>query len=158
MVSVIAQNVVRIAGAKAVRDLDINEVKGKKNFVAVSGFVDSFNEGYVRNLIREQVESDGGYLVERSYAELIVEVAVNATGNDRGISDYFIGGAERTEGSVDLKITIRNASTGERLSSQVIRGQAKYQQGNFLGITGSGAYFVFENNEWVLVKDPARYK
>jgi hypothetical protein len=158
MVSVIAQNVVRIAGAKAVRDLDISEVDGKGSFVDVTGFVDSFNQGFIRNLIRDEVEAAGGRLLERSDAELIVEVAVNSAGNDRGSSGYVIGGAERTEGGVDLTVTIRDLASGQRLTSQAIRGQAKYQQGTLLGISGSGAYFVMDDNNWDLVEDPARYK
>jgi len=158
MVSVIAQNVVRIAGARAVRDLDLSEVKDRKVFVDVSGFVDDFNKGYILNLIRNEVEASGGTLPNRDQAELLVEVAVNSAGNDRGNSDYFIGGADRTEGGVDLTITTRNLATGERVARQTIRGQAKYQQGSLLGVTGSGAYFVMDGGDWDLVEDPARYR
>ena len=83
---------------------------------------------------------------------------MNSAGNDRGNSDYFIGGADRTEGGVDLTITTRNLATGERVARQTIRGQAKYQQGSLLGVTGSGAYFVMDGGDWDLVEDPARYR
>lgn len=159
MVSVIAQNVVRIAGAKAVRDLQVAEVKGKKAHVQLTGFADDFSKGFVHSLISNQVEAAGATgLVDRQQADVVVEVSVNAAGNDRGQSDYLVGSAERTEGSVDLTVVLRNASNGSRISSQTIRGYAKYQQGSFLGITGSGAYFVKVGNDWVLVEDPVRFK
>jgi hypothetical protein len=158
MVSVIAQNVVRVAGAKAVRDLTLSELKGQKTHVQISGFVDEFNKGFINNLISAQVEDAGGRLVDRSNADFVVEVGVNAAGNDNGRSDYFVGSAERTEGSVDLTVVLRKAATGERMSSQTIRGYAKYQQGSFLRITGSGAYFFKQGDEWVFVEDPARFK
>ena len=158
MVSVIAQNVVRVAGAKAVRDLTLSELKGQKTHVQISGFVDEFNKGFINNLISAQVEDAGGRLVDRSNADFVVEVGVNAAGNDNGRSDYFVGSAERTEGSVDLTVVLRKAATGERMSSQTIRGYANYQQGSFLRITGSGAYFFNQGDEWVFVEDPARFK
>lgn len=158
MVSVIAQNVVRVAGAKAVRDLTLAELKGQKTHVQISGFVDEFNKGFINNLISAQVEDAGGRLVDRSNADFLVEVGVNAAGNDNGRSDYFVGSAERTEGSVDLTVVLRKAATGERMSSQTIRGYAKYQQGSFLRISGSGAYFFKQGDEWVFVEDPARFK
>lgn len=158
MVSVIAQNVVRVAGAKAVRDLSLSELKGQKTHVQISGFVDEFNKGFINNLISGQVEDAGGRLVEKSNADILVEVGVNAAGNDNGRSDYFVGSAERTEGSVDLTVVLRKAATGERVSSQTIRGYAKYQQGSFLRISGSGAYFFKQGDDWVFVEDPARFK
>jgi hypothetical protein len=158
MLSVIAQNVVRIAGAKAVRDLQISEVRGKKVHVQLSGFLDDFSKGFVQNLISNHVESFGAGLVDRNQAELIVEVNVNAAGNDRGQSDYLVGSAERTEGSVDLTVVVRDVATGMRISSQTIRGYAKYQQGSFLRVKGSGAYFVKIGNNWSLVEDPVRFK
>jgi hypothetical protein len=157
MVSVVAQNVVRIAGAKAMRDLQLTELKGKKANVQTTGFVDEFNKGFIQNIMHSHIEASGATLVDRSNAEFVVDVAVNAAGNDNGRSGYVVGSAERTEGSVDLTITVRNAATGARLSSQNIRGYAKYQQGSFLGISGAGAYFVKMGDNWVLVEDPARF-
>lgn len=158
MVSVIAQNVVRIAGLKAVRDLNLSELKGQKTHLQTSGFVDEFNKGFINNLVISQVENVGGRLVDRSSADFLVDVGVNAAGNDNGSSNYLVGGAERTEGSVDLTIVVRKAASGERVSSQTIRGYAKYQQGSFLRISGAGAYFVKQGAEWVIIEDPARFK
>ena len=157
MVSVVAQNAVRIAGAEAVSKLDISEVYGKPSYVVVTSFADEFNRGYVLNLIRDAAEDAGGQLAEESDANLTVQVAVNAAGNDLGASSYIIGGSTRSEGSVNLTITVRDASTGARVSRQQIEGYAKYQQGSFLGVTGSGAYFVLKGDEWVIVRDPAYY-
>jgi len=158
MVSVIAQNVVRIAGAKAVRDLNLSELKGRKTNLVITGFVNDFNRGFISNLINSQIEIVGGKLVDANNSEYIVEVGVNAAGNDNGSSDYLLGGAERTEGSVDLTVVIRKTNSGERLSSQTIRGYAKYQQGSFLKISGAGAYFYKQGEEWVIIEDPARFK
>ena len=157
MVSVVAQNVVRIAGAQATENLDLNELNNQPSFVEVTGFADDFSRGYVLNLIRDKVEDEGGRLVSPLYAELVVEVAVNAAGNDMGASGYIVGGSTRSEGTVDLTVTIRNSKTGERLSRQQIVGYAKYQQGSFLGIIGSGAYFVLTDDKWEIVDDPSYY-
>ena len=157
MVSVVAQNAVRIAGSEAVSKLDISEVYGKDSYVVVTGFADEFNRGYVLNLIRDAVEDAGGQLASESNAELTVQVAVNAAGNDLGASSYIIGGSQRSEGSVNLTITVRDSETGARVSRQQIEGYAKYQQGSFLGITGSGAYFVLKGENWEIVRDPAYY-
>lgn len=157
MVSVVAQNAVRIAGSEAVSKLDISEVYGKDSYVVVTGFADEFNRGYVLNLIRDAVEDAGGKLSSEDNAELTVQVAVNAAGNDLGASSYIIGGSQRSEGSVNLTITVRNAESGARVSRQQIEGYAKYQQGSFLGIVGSGAYFVLKGDDWEIVRDPAYY-
>lgn len=157
MVSVVAQNAVRIAGSEAVSKLDISEVYGEKSYVVVTGFADEFNRGYVLNLIRDAVEDAGGQLASEGNSTLTVQVAVNAAGNDLGASNYIIGGSQRSEGSVNLTITIRNTESGGRVSRQQIEGYAKYQQGSFLGITGSGAYFVLKGDDWEIVRDPAYY-
>jgi hypothetical protein len=158
MVSVTAQNTVRIAGAKAIRDLKLPEVSGKKVFIELTGFLDTFTQGYVQSLISNQVELAGARLTDRNQSDLIVTVNVNAAGNDRGESEYIIGSAERTEGSVDLTIIVRDSNTGSRLSSQTIRGYAKYQQGSLFKIKGSGAYFVRDGDRWILVEDPVSFK
>jgi hypothetical protein len=158
MVSVIAQNVVRIAGAKAVRDLNLSEIKGQKTNLQITGFVNEFNRGFISNLISSQIEIAGGKLADASNSDYVIDVGVNAAGNDNGSSDYLLGGAERTEGSIDLTIMIRKTNSGERFSSQTIRGYAKYQQGSFLKISGAGAYFYKQGNEWVIIEDPIRFK
>ena len=158
MVSVVAQNVVRIAGQQAVRYLSLRELDGVKCSVVVSGFADDFNRGYIENLIKNVVEESGGKLVNQQYAEYVVDVGVNAAGNDKGASSYIVGGAQRTEGSVDLTIVVRSLVTGDKMSSQTIRGEAKYQQGSILGITGAGAYFVKSSGSWIVVDDPATFR
>jgi hypothetical protein len=158
MVSVVAQNVVRIAGSEAVKDLDLSETKERPTHIEVMGFADEFSEGYVLNLIRNAVEDQGGKLVAEQYAKLMVEVAVNAAGNDVGTSGYILGSSARSEGTVDLTITVRDLETGNRYSRQKIVGHAKYQQGSFLGISGSGAYFVLRGDDWEIVDDPTYYE
>ena len=74
MVSVVAQNAVRIAGSEAVSKLDISEVYGKKAHVVVTGFADEFNRGYVLNLLRDAVEDAGGQLEAEGRAELTAMV------------------------------------------------------------------------------------
>lgn len=158
MVSVVAQNVVRIAGYKAVQDISIDEVREKKCHVKVTGFADDFNEGFIRNLVRKKIEDHGGFLVDESRAELIAEVVINAAGNDLGVSRYIIGSSARSEGTVDLTLVLRDAVSGRRLSSQHLIGESKYSQGSVLGVQGSGAYFVKTMNGWDAVKDPSSYE
>lgn len=158
MVSVIAQNVVRIAGSKAIQSLSLEEVNNQKCYVVVTGFADEFNKGYVLNLLRNEVEANGGKLVSKDNANYEVDVSVNAAGNDKGASNYIVGGAQRTEGSVDLTVTIRGLATGDRITRQTIRGEAKYQQGSIMGITGSGTYFVKNMGSWDAVDDPATFR
>jgi hypothetical protein len=157
MVSVVAQNAVRIAGAEAISKLDLDEVRGKACTVEVTGFADDFTRGYVVNIVRDAVEDLGGRLAKPEEAEMVIEVAVNAAGNDLGANSYFVGSSVRSEGSLNLTITARDSATGARISRQQIEGYAKYQQGSFLGITGSGAYFVLKDEDWEIVDDPAFY-
>jgi len=158
MVSVVAQNVVKVAGYRAVRDLDLKVVAGRKIFLEITGFNDGANRGFIESVMKNQVELANGTLVDKQRADVNVEIIVNVAGIDHGTSSYFVGGAERSEGAFDVSVVARNALDGAKLSSQTIRGYAKYQEGSFLGIKGSGAYFVKEKGEWVLVKDPALYK
>ena len=157
MVSVVAQHVVRIAGAEAMEDLNLSPVRDRRIYVDVTGFADAFSAGYIENLVRNNAELNGGKLVTEANADLIVEVAVNAAGNDVGISSYVVGGSSRSEGTVDLTITVRDSSSGARLSRQQVVGYAKYQQGTFFGISGSGAYFVLKGEDWEIVDDPSYY-
>ena len=157
MVSVVAQNVVRIAGREAMADLDLSRANERRAYVDVTGFADAFSAGYIENLVRNRAEVDGGRLVTEANADIVIEVAVNAAGNDVGISSYVVGGSSRSEGTVDLTITLRDSRTGERISRQQVVGYAKYQQGTFLGISGSGAYFVLKNDSWEIVDDPSYY-
>ena len=157
MVSVVAQNVVRIAGKEAMADLDLSRANERRAYVDVTGFADAFSAGYIENLVRNRAEVDGGRLVTEANADIVIEVAVNAAGNDVGISSYVVGGSSRSEGTVDLTITLRDSRTGERISRQQVVGYAKYLLGTFLGISGSGAYFVLKNDSWEIVDDPSYY-
>ena len=86
MISVVAQNVVRIAGVKAMKNANLSSVKGKKIYVRTTGFADDFNKGFIENLVRTKVEDSGALLVKESSADLVVEAAVNSAGNDQGIT------------------------------------------------------------------------
>ena len=49
----------------------------------------------------------------------------------------------RTESVVDLTIVFRDADSGKRLSTQDLRGEAKYEQKTWVGIIDeSGKYYV----------------
>ena len=85
MVSVVAQNVVRIAGKEAMADLDLSRANERRAYVDVTGFADAFSAGYIENLVRNRAEVDGGRLVTEANADIVIEVAVNAAGNDVGI-------------------------------------------------------------------------
>ena len=158
MVSVVAQNVVKIAGVKAMKDADLSPVKGKKTYVMTTGFADDFNRGFIENLVRSKAEDAGALLVKKSSADLILEVAVNSAGNDLASTRIpLITKATRTEGTVDLSLTLRDNNTGQRISKQSIIGHAKYEQGEFIGIQGSGQYYVKENGKYVKVDNPSTY-
>jgi hypothetical protein len=158
MVSVVAQNVVRIAGVKAMKDADLSPVEGKKTYVKTTGFADDFNRGFIDNLVRSGAEDAGALLVKESSADIILEVAVNSAGNDLGSTRIpLITKATRTEGTVDLSLTMRDNNTGRRISKQTIIGHAKYEQGEFVGIQGSGQYYVKENGKYVKVENPSTY-
>ena len=56
-------------------------------------------------------------------------MVVNSAGNDQGTSRIpVINRALRTESVVDLTLIFRDPSTGSRISTQDIRGEAKYEQ------------------------------
>lgn len=158
MVSVVAQNVVRIAGVKAMKDANLSVVKGKKVYVKTTGFADDFNRGFIDNLVRSKAEDAGCLLVDENNAEIIIEVAVNSAGNDLGSTKIpLLSNSTRTEGTVDLSLTLRDNNTGRRISKQSIIGHAKYEQGEIIGVQGSGQYYVKENNKFVKVDNPSSY-
>ena len=48
-----------------------------------------------------------------------------------------------TESVVDLTIVFRDADTGKRISTQNLRGEAKYEQKTWVGVVNeSGKYYV----------------
>lgn len=160
LVSVVAQNVVRIAGIRAMQSADLSAVKGKAAFVKLTGFVDDRNKNFLENLVRSKIEDSGARLVSEDKAAVTVEVVVNSAGNDRGASKVpLLTSSERTEGSVDMELIIRNTADGARLSSQNVSGLAKYEQSSVLGIEGSGVYYVKDaKGDFKEVPNPAAYK
>ena len=100
-------------------------------------------------------------------------MVVNSAGNDQGTSRIpVINRALRTESVVDLTLIFRDPSTGSRISTQDIRGEAKYEQKRWVGIIDeSGKYYIkrssmnngnladkvrsdITNDEWILVDRP----
>ncbi len=160
MASVVAQNVVRIAGVKAMTKADLSKLKGQKTYVKTTGFVDASNENFIENLVRSKAEEAGALLVREDNADLILEAVVNNAGNDQGRSKVpLVMRSERTEGSVDLNLIIRNVENGSRLSAQHVRGEAKYQQSTVVGFQGSGEYYVKgSDGRFTLVENPSAYR
>ncbi|MBI5634641.1 MAG: hypothetical protein HZA15_14320 [Nitrospirae bacterium] len=157
--SVVTQNVVRIAGVKAMQGANLSPVKGKLLSIKLTGFIDAANQGFIENLVRSRVEDAGGRLVAQDKAAIILEVVVNSAGNDFGTSRVpVISRSERTEGTVDMDLVIRNAADGEKLSSQHVVGEAKYEQTAVLGIEGMGNYYVKEKGSFTEVPNPSNYR
>lgn len=159
-VSVVAQNVVRISGVKAIKGVDLSPLKDRKTYVKLTGFVDDTNRGFIDHLVRSKAEDAGARLVSEANAQNIVEVVINSAGNDRGGSRVpVISRSERTEGSVDLDIIIRDVINGTKISTQNVRGEAKYEQTTVIGIQGSGEYYVKNSNgKYIKVPNPEAYR
>lgn len=160
LVSVVAQNVVRIAGVKAIKNADLSPLNGNATYVKLTGFIDTQNRGFIDHLARSRAEEAGGRLVAENKAQFILEIIVNSAGNDQGRSRVpVISRSERTEGVVDLDIIIRNIADGTRVSTQNVRGEAKYQQTSVIGIQGDGVYYVKNSQgKFIEVPNPASYK
>lgn len=158
--SVVAQNVVRVAGERAMQEADLSAVKGKMTFIRLTGFVDDRNKGFLDNLVRSRAEDAGARLVSEDKANVIMEVVINSAGNDWGDSKVpLLSHSERTEGAVDLDIIMRNPADGTKISTQHVRGDAKYEQSTVIGITGSGGYFVKDKKgQFVEVESPTSYR
>lgn len=173
LVSVVSQNVVKIAGNSAISNVNFDRVKDKKVLVELTGFVEQRTKGFIENLVSSNAENIGARLIRSGQPEIIIEVVVNSAGNDQGTSRIpVINRALRTESVVDLTLVFRNASTGDRLSTQNVRGEAKYEQKRWVGIIDeSGKYYVrnaylvnpnltdrvksdISNEEWILVERP----
>ncbi len=160
LVSVVAQNVVRIAGVKAIDSADLSSLDGMTTFVKLSGFVDDQNRGFIDHLAHSRAENAGARLVSEDKAQRMLEVVVNSAGNDRGGSRVpVISRSERTEGAVDLDIIVRDTSDGTKIANQHVRGEAKYQQTTVVGLQGSGTYYVKnDNGKYVEVPNPTSYR
>jgi len=106
------------------------------------------------------MEESGARIVAADAAEVQAEVATMSAGNDVGGSSFpILSHSERTEGSVDVLLTLRNPKTGEVLSSQPLKGAAKYQQTTVIGLQGSGIYYVKNaDGKFEKVPDPSTYK
>jgi hypothetical protein len=144
LLSVVSQNVLRIAGSRVMEDVDFTGVKGRRVAVELTGFVEDRNRGFLTNLVEVEAESAGALLVRSGDPEISIEVAVNRAGNDAGKSSVpILKASRRTEATVDLTFTIRDAVSGERLSVQRSMAESKYEQSKWVGIIdGKGKYFV----------------
>ena len=144
LISVVAQNVLKLAGDQAIKGVNFNSVSGLPIKVELKGFVEEKTKGFIENLVSASAEKNGAMLIRNGEPEIIIETVVNSAGNDRGSSSIpIINRALRTESVVDLTIILRDANTGERLSTQDVRGESKYEQKRWIGIIDeSGKYYV----------------
>tara|TARA_B110000503_G_C7112400_1_gene398712 strand:+ start:1021 stop:1599 length:579 start_codon:yes stop_codon:yes gene_type:complete len=173
LVSVVSQNVLTLAGNKAIQDANFRYVNGLSAKVELKGFVDEQTNGFISNLVSSSLEKSGALLIRNGDPAIIIEVVVNSAGNDRGTSSIpIVNRALRTESVVDLTLIFRNADNGSRISTQNIRGESKYEQKTWVGlINESGKYYVksgatseegirskiksdISNEGWVLVDKP----
>ena len=144
LVSVVAQNVLKLAGDQAIKGANFNSVSGLPVKIELKGFVEQKTKGFIENLVSAKAEKSGALLIRNGEPDIIIETVVNSAGNDRGSSSIpIINRALRTESVVDLTIILRDANTGERISTQDIRGESKYEQKRWIGIIDeSGKYYV----------------
>ena len=144
LVSVVAQNVLKLAGDQAIKGANFNSVSGLPVKIELKGFVEQKTKGFIENLVSAKAEKSGALIIRNGEPDIIIETVVNSAGNDRGSSSIpIINRALRTESVVDLTIILRDANTGERLSTQDIRGESKYEQKRWIGIIDeSGKYYV----------------
>ena len=144
LVSVVAQNVLKLAGDQAIKGANFNSVSGLPVKIELKGFVEQKTKGFIENLVSAKAEKSGALLIRNGEPDIIIETVVNSAGNDRGSSSIpIINRALRTESVVDLTIILRDANTGERLSTQDIRGESKYEQKRWIWIIDeSGKYYV----------------
>ena len=144
LISVVAQNVLKLAGNQAIKGADFSSVNNVKVQVELKGFVEEKTKGFIDNLVSSNAEKSGALLIRNGEPSIIVEAVVNSAGNDQGSSRIpVINRALRTESVVDLTIVFRDADTGKRISTQDLRGEAKYEQKTWVGIIDeSGKYYV----------------
>lgn len=171
LISVVAQNVLKIAGNQAIENANFSNLNNVSVTVELKGFVEQKTEGFIQNLVSSSAEKSGALLIRNGKPDIIIEAVINSAGNDQGSSRVpVINRALRTESVVDLTIIFRNPDTGKRLSTQNIRGEAKYEQKTWIGIIDeSGKYYVktslsnkegigdlirsdISNSEWTQVK------
>lgn len=144
LISVVAQNVLKIAGNQAIQNADFSTLNNVPVTVELKGFVEEKTEGFIQNLVSSSAEKSGAFLIRNGKPDIIIEAVVNSAGNDLGSSSVpVINRALRTESVVDLTIIFRDPDTGKRLSTQDIRGEAKYEQKTWVGVINeTGKYYV----------------
>jgi hypothetical protein len=144
LISVVAQNVLKIAGNQAIQNANFSNLNNVPVTVELKGFVEEKTEGFIQNLVSSSAEKSGALLIRNGKPDIIIEAVVNSAGNDQGSSRVpVINRALRTESVVDLTIIFRDPNTGKRLSTQDVRGEAKYEQKTWVGIIDeSGKYYV----------------
>ena len=144
LISVVAQNVLKIAGNQAIQNADFSTLNNVPVTVELKGFVEEKTEGFIQNLVSSSAEKSGALLIRNGKPDIIIEAVVNSAGNDLGSSSVpVINRALRTESVVDLTIIFRDPDTGKRLSTQDIRGEAKYEQKTWVGVINeTGKYYV----------------
>jgi len=159
MTSVVAQNVVRIAGIKAMKGADFSSLNNKKVYVKLSGFIEDFSASFIKNLVQSSIEKNGALLAQKNDADLILTVVINSSGNDQGTSRVpIISSSQRCEGTVNLQLITRDAASNKKLHTQNVLGEAKYQETEVLGIQGEGKYYVKANGKYHKIEDPVNYK
>lgn len=158
--SVVAQNVVRIACVEAFRMADLTALSTRKTEIDLTGFVDDENRGILDLMARSRAEAAGAVLVEQGQGDLVMELAALNAGNDHGSSRIpLIRRAERSEGVVDLTLTIREAKSGQAISTQILKGAAKYEQRQTLGFETKARYYVRdEGGKFVRAAEPETYR
>jgi hypothetical protein len=144
LISVVAQNVLKLAGKQAIQNANFSNLNNVPVTVELKGFVEEKTEGFIQNLVSSSAEKSGALLIRNGKPDIIIEAVVNSAGNDQGSSRVpVINRALRTESVVDLTIIFRDPDTGKRLSTQDVRGEAKYEQKTWVGIIDeSGKYYV----------------
>lgn len=144
LISVVAQNVLKLAGNQAIENANFSNLNNVPVTVELKGFVEEKTEGFIKNLVSSSAEKSGALLIRNGKPDIIIEAVVNSAGNDQGSSRVpVINRALRTESVVDLTIIFRDPGTGKRLSTQDVRGEAKYEQKTWIGIIDeSGKYYV----------------
>lgn len=155
-----AQNVVRISCVQAFRDADFSALDGKATELKLSGFADDKNRGILELTCKSRAEEAGARIVPAGSGEMELEIGTMTAGNDAGRSSFpIISHSERVEGTADLQATIRNLKDGMVVSTQPLKGLAKYQQTTFLGIQGRGNYYVQNGKgKFEKVTDPSAYR
>jgi len=159
LTSVVAQNVVRIACLRALQDADMSALQAKTVEVKLSGFTDDRNKGILELLFRSRAEAAGARLVPEGKGEVQMEIATMNAGNDAGGSSIpILSRSERTEGTVDVQMSLRELATGNVLVTQQLVGHAKYQQNTVIGFQGAGKYYVQnKGGKFEVVPDPSTY-